>query len=149
MSSSTIGHRRSIRGAGAAIALIAALLIGCYSPPPAPRVNSGCYDGPPITLERTPDGATVVMKSPGGGWQVMLDRVSEVYGKQNVFISIRRPNPKVTYAVREVDQRVLTTVLPKTPAGMYARVLPYDAKRNDDSPYLLVAEAAPLAASGH
>jgi len=125
--------------------VIASLLIGCYGPPPAPRIASGHYSGPPISLERTPDGAMVVMKAPGGGWQVMVDRVSEVYGKQNVYISVRRPNPKVSYATRVVEQRALTTVPSRTPAGIYARVLPFDASRSDDGAYVFVTEAAAVA----
>lgn len=96
--------------------------IGCQSGTAAPAVSRGAYAGPPLTLE----GTVVVMTAPSPGYQIVLDRVSEAYGRKDVFVSVRKPDPRFSYPAKQVTQRVGTGVAEDTKVTVYARLLRHD-----------------------
>ncbi len=126
---------RAIRISASAVLLAAGLLIGCASSTPAFDVESEAYDGPSLRIEPTDVGNVVVMTAPTPGWQITLDAVRENVGKQDVFVTIRRPSALFNYPERRVEQRLATMVTTTTPLATYVRVLPFDAPPNDERPY--------------
>lgn len=115
--------------------LAAASLIGCSSAPPAFDVVADTYDGPVLRLDQTDAGIVVAMQSPTPGWQITLDAVRESFGRQDVFVTIRRPSALFNYPEQPVQQRLATGVSTSTPIASFVRVLAFDALRHDDTPY--------------
>jgi hypothetical protein len=123
------------------------LLQGCASPMPDPEIASGRYLGPPLTVERFGTGTAVLMKAPQPGWEIRFDRSMEFLGGEELFLTVRRPNPRANYASREVDLRTTTTALAKTPVLIYARVLTWDEPARLDRAYgLATSDPANLSA---
>jgi hypothetical protein len=129
--------RKTFSASATAVLLAAGLLIGCASPTPAFDVASEAYVGPSLRIEPTDVGNVLVMVAPTPGWQITLDAVRENVGRQDVFVTIRRPSALFNYPERSVEQRLATMVTTTTPLATYVRVLPFDAPRNDESPYRL------------
>lgn len=138
---------RTVGASATAVLLAAGLLIGCASSTPAFDVASEAYDGPSLRIEPTDVGNVIVMVAPTPGWQITLDAVRENVGKQDVFVTIRRPSALFNYPERSVEQRLATMVTTTTPLATYVRVLPFDTPPDDELPYRPGPATAPTIAS--
>lgn len=118
-----------------AVLLAAGTLIGCSSAPPAFDVVADTYEGPPLRLQPTDVGTVLAMQSPTPGWQITLDAVRENFGKQDVFVTVRRPSALFNYPEQPVQQQLATGVSTSTPIASFVRVLPFDSPRKDETPY--------------
>lgn len=98
---------------------------------------SEAYVGPSLRIEPTDVGNVLVMVAPTPGWQITLDAVRENVGKQDIFVTIRRPSALFNYPERSVEQRLATMVTTTTPLATYVRVLAFDAPLNDETAYRL------------
>lgn len=117
------------------VLLAAAPLIGCSSAPPAFDVVADRCDGPALRLAPTDAGTVLTMQSPTPGWQITLDAVRENFGKQDVFVTVRRPSALFNYPEQPVQQQLATGVPTTTPVATFVRVLAFDAPRKDETPY--------------
>lgn len=127
--------RVALRAIATAVLLAATSFIGCSSAPPAFDVVADHYDGPPLHLEPTDAGSVLVMNAPTPGWQITLDAVRENFGKQDVFVTVRRPSALFSSPEIPVEQRVATTVPTSTALATFVRTLAFDGPRNDETPY--------------
>lgn len=109
--------------------------IGCSSAPPAFEATSEPHDAPPLRLDASEGDTLLVMQAPTPGWQITLEGVREALGRQDVFVTIRRPSPLFMYPQMVVDQRLGTSVPPGKKLAAFVRVLPFDAKANDETPF--------------
>lgn len=119
------------------------VVIGCHGAPAAPETASGVYSGPAIRLEPERGHYVAVVQSPSPGWQARVDRVEERFGYERVFVSLREPDPRATYAQVVVEQRLITPVLSGTRLEVWARTLTYDAPLDDEAPYRLAPATGP------
>lgn len=62
--------------------------------------------------------------------------------RTNVFITAREPNPTLMHAQRLTEHRIFTGVRSAQPISVYLRVVPFDAKPDDETAYALIGEAA-------
>lgn len=84
--------------------------------------DSAPYAGPPIEIDSAGPTHHVVMHAPTSGWAFTLDRVDEVRGGREAFVTIRRPNPAMIYSQAIVEQRIGTGVPATTTLRVLARV---------------------------
>lgn len=111
----------SVWGWGLAAAL---LLAGCGPSRFVPSKAEGVFTGAPVFVERPADDSgvwTVVVENPSGGWVVSLDHLQEQVGRQEVFVSLRPPNPAFIVTPAVVRQRVLTPVRADSEMWVYVR----------------------------
>ena len=113
--------------ARAAFCLSALLGSGCGGRIRPPEVASGPYIGPALTLDSTGKFHTVVIQSPSPGWVVTLDHVNEAHRHEDVFVTLRKPDPRFLYSSQVVEQRLLLPLVSTSAVRVCARVLDYDA----------------------
>lgn len=91
------------------------------------------YSGPPIAIDSSGREHVLVLSAPSAGWSFTLDMVRESRRRQDLYVTIRRPNPLYEYAQVVVEQRLASPVPTSQPVAVYARVLGHDeARRNPD-----------------
>ncbi|MFZ2873912.1 MAG: hypothetical protein WAZ94_05460 [Phycisphaerales bacterium] len=83
-----------------------------------------------------------MLTAPTPGYQPVLTRTMAAVHCTNVFITARQPNPTLMHAQRLTEHRIFSGVRSDHPIRVYLRVVPFDAKFDDDTAYALVGEAA-------
>lgn len=119
------------------LALIISTLVGCSGS--ATIATDRPHDAPPITLETFETRHLVLVEAPTPGWQATITRTHRGLDIDDVFITLRRPDPGVLYPQVIVQQQLLTNVLTTRPVRVYARVLDFSQK-SEKPPYRLATE---------
>ena len=114
--------------ARAAFALVATALGACADYSGLPESESGPYDGPPIVGESGGTDHVLVARLPAPGYEFTLDGTREAFQSQDVFVTLRRPNPAVLYSSVPVEQRLATGVPTRTTIRVFARVVDFGAR---------------------
>lgn len=99
------------------------------------------YTGPEARLDASQPNYTVIISAPSAGWSAAVDRVVESHKRQDIFVTLRRPDPRFIYTQQVVQQRLLTSVAASEAARLCVRVLDYDA--DPDNREYPIAAAAP------
>lgn len=113
-----------------------ALLTGCRSDA---TIAGGRYTGPEMRLEDGARDQVVVVDAPSPGWDVAYDHSRVGPGYSELFVTMRRPDPRFFYPQVMVQQHIATDVANGTDAKVYARTLGATERRSD-APYRLAAE---------
>lgn len=113
--------------ARAALCLSALVVLSCGGRIRPPEVTSDPYLGPALTLDSSGKYYTVVVQSPSPGWVVTLDHVNEAHRHEDVFVTLRKPDPRFLYSSQVVEQRLLLPLVSTSALRVCARVLDYDA----------------------
>lgn|GEM_PF-5708713 len=136
------------RLAGALWSLFACVLpfltIGCTAVAPAPETGAPAPPGLTTAVEPGLGHHVVVLSAPTPGFQPTLTRTMAAAHRTNVFITVRQPNPTLMHAQRLTEHRVFTGVRTSHAISVYLRLVPFDAKSDDDTAYALVGEAAAI-----
>lgn len=149
--SDPLGHSLSARlrrrllfaGRGSALALTAALLAGspagCYSRPGPPDVLAEQFSAAQITVQ--PEGGQYVIVAQVGspGYALIMDSTWDAYRGKQVYVTVRRPDPRFTYAQVVTELRLLTTVETKEQITVFARVADHGQEDIEDE-YRLAAQ---------
>lgn len=111
--------------------LLAAGLGACNTPPGSrpfhPAISDQAYNGPAITIaSNTGPRHLIILTAPSPGWTFTFDQLGPP-GDQ-VYITIRRPDPRLLYPQVIVEQKMDSTVPIANPTQVYARVLDFDEK---------------------
>lgn len=133
---------RALRGLFACA--LPCLTIGCAAVAPAPETGAAPPPGLTAAIEPGLGHHVVVLTAPTPGFQPTLTRTMAAVHRTNVFVTIREPNPTLMHAQRLTEHRVFTGVRTSQPISVYVRLIPFDAKPDDDAAYALVAEPAPV-----
>lgn len=130
--------------AGAVLALVATA--GCYSPPApeAPGEGASPFAGPPIELRSAGTEHVVVFQAPSPGYEGTLDYVGKGPRAQQVFITIRRPDPAFVYSTQIVEQNIGTGIASGVLVEVFAREVEHGFK-GDLEGYAPVRPAASAA----
>lgn len=150
--------RHLFHGAPAGWATLAAVLaawsassligfVGCAGRKPPPSVAAEPYDGPPATLDSAGPAHVVVFDAPSPGWTPGLDQVREDWRHMAVYITLRSPDPTFLYPTAVARLQVGTGVTSATPVRVFVRVLDFNTRSNDASPYRLAVTKAAVAAN--
>jgi len=131
--------------AGLAIAVgLGAAGPGCST---GPRVTaSDDYRGPEVRLDSSGRRHIVVLTAPNPGWSIELDRVRGRQGVDEVFVTVRRPNPEFLYTQQVVEKRISTGVRSDQPVLINARTL--DFANTNGAPYAPVVRSPQPSAPG-
>lgn len=121
--------------------VLPASMIGCASFAPPPSVTSAAYDGPPVSVGASGANHIAVVEAPTPGWTITLDRVLTGPGRDEAYITMRRPFPGVIYAPVVVTQRVATAVPVSRPIHIYARLVEHDERPAASDEYALAAQS--------
>jgi hypothetical protein len=138
----------------AGIAFLAAgatgVTIGCSGGAPAPERRAEPFAGPAVRIDRQDRQAIVILTAPSPGYQPVLTQTLPAEGRQDVFITVRRPNPALSHAQVLVEHRIATGVPSDREVWVYARLVPFDAPKEGSGPYSLAARStdAPAADPG-
>lgn len=131
---------RSLR-VGVVALLLTLPLIGCASFVPPPTMSDDPFKGPPASLTFTSPNHVVAFEAPTPGWSATLTRVLPGPGRQDAFVTLRKPFPGVIYAQVVVTQRVATGVPTSDAINVYARIVEHDENPAADDPYTLAASS--------
>ncbi|QOI99289.1 MAG: protease complex subunit PrcB family protein [Phycisphaeraceae bacterium] len=112
-----------------------------------PYAGEDVYAGPPVSLESSRGVWVVVVQSPTGGWSVAVDRVTESRRRKDVFVTLRRPDPRFMNTQAVIEQRVATPVRSDEPVRVCVRVLDHD-EDPDSRAYPVVLERAGAGGAG-
>ncbi|MCE7972974.1 MAG: hypothetical protein DYG92_01425 [Leptolyngbya sp. PLA1] len=123
--------------------VIPSLTIGCAAVAPAPETGGSAPPGITTAVEPGLGHHVVVLTAPTPGFQPSLTRTMAAVHRTNVFITVREPNPTLMHAQRLTEHRVFTGVRTSQAISVYVRLVPFDAKPDDETAYALVGEAAP------
>lgn len=121
--------RRSTMFAAAFLATLCST--ACVSREPPPEAIDARYEGPKLTLDSSGPQHTLKMDAPTAGWQVVVDRVVERHRVQDVFLTIRRPDPRFHFKQVPVTQIVAVPVPSSQTVRISARTL--DAETSSTS----------------
>lgn len=110
---------------------LALLISGCGS---SPTIAPGRYAGPDIRLEPGTRDHVVVVTAPSPGWDVSFDHSQLGPEGHELFVSLRKPDPRFLYTQQIVEQRVVSDVEQSEPAAVFARTLEARERRSDE-PY--------------
>lgn len=112
------------------IALIAAAacLGGCSSsqrtgPSPTVPAHSASTG---IALDSTGEHHVITFTAPSGGWSFSADRAEEVQGLSNVYVTMRKPNPRFIYPQMLIEHRISTQTASSEPVAIFTRTLEHD-----------------------
>ena len=83
------------------------------------KIADGPFAGPPIEAEEQ----VVVIEAPSPGWAVELDQTRPGPDGDEVFLTLRRPDPQFLYPQMIVTQRVATGARPGQAIVVFARTL--------------------------
>jgi len=125
------------------VALWAVVSIGCAGSAPAPEIGSERPAGIEPRLDTQAGEHVVVLTCPSPGYLPALTRVMDAHHHRNVFITVRRPNPAVSYTQQLVEQRVATGVPAAVPVWVYVRLIAWDAAKDDDASFGLLTQSTP------
>jgi hypothetical protein len=117
-----------------AAAALPLLTVGCASSP-APRIESGQYQGPAIADDTSGPTHTLVLTAPTGGWAFALDQVRKEFDYERVFVTVTRPNPAYMQTQALVRHEVGTGVPSDRPIRVFVRT---GQAGEDKGPYLQV-----------
>lgn len=106
-----------------------------------PRPDDQPYQGPPLSVDSSGAQHVVVAQSPTPGWEFSLERVVEKLGGREVYVTLRRPDPRFVMIQQVVEQRLAVPVESQTPIEVYALVLEHDDRGEHDR-YPLAARSA-------
>ncbi len=121
-------------------------VVACASREPLPEAIDARYEGPKLTLDSTGSQHTLKMDAPTAGWQVVVDRVVERHRVQDVFLSIRRPDPRFHFNQLPVTQLVSIPVPSSEAVRICARTLDADtptASLGREYPLVIAPKSAP------
>ena len=113
---------------GAALGLLGALLGACYTSPSMPEPEPGAYDGPAITSGALAGEHVLIASLPAPGYEFTLDGTRETFQGQDVYVSLKKPNPAILYAQVAVQLHLGSGVPVRYPARVLARVMNYGEK---------------------
>jgi len=127
----------------AAIGALAIFLAACATPSGVPEPEPGSYTGPPIAADTLAGEHILVATLPAPGYEFTLEGTREAFRSQDVFVSLRRPNPAVLYPQVVVELRLSTGIPMRTPVRVFARVVDF-SERSGPAPReaLLIPGAA-------
>jgi hypothetical protein len=114
---------------------------GCqYVQNHAPRVESGPYSGPGISIISFAAQHQIVVTTPTGGWDVGLDQARLAGQQRQVFITATRParDQMVTQAFQ--DHELNSTVDSRTSIEIFVRIVERGGDPAD-FPYRLAAQS--------
>jgi hypothetical protein len=113
---------------------------GCYSRPGPPEVSEEQFSASQLTVEPV-NGLYVVSAQVGSpGYALVLDSTWDAYRGKHVYVTIRRPDPRFTYAQVVTELRLLTTVETRESITVFARTAERDEEDIEDE-YRLAAQA--------
>lgn len=115
--------------------LSAGLVGGCGS---GPDISGRDWRGPAVTLEPASGFHTVVFEAPSPGWEVEFDGWRRRLDADEVFVTMRRPDPEFVYPAGDRSMRTLTSVRTDRPIRVYGRVLKHS---KSGGTYRVAAEA--------
>lgn len=118
-------------------------LAGCADYSGLPEPEAGTYAGPPIVGEIQRGEHLLVASLPTPGYEFTLDGTREAFQAQEVFVTLRRPNPGVLYPQVEVQQRLATGTPARTAVRVFARVLDFGEKSDGGHMIALDLPAVP------
>ncbi|MAY73212.1 MAG: hypothetical protein CMJ31_00530 [Phycisphaerae bacterium] len=113
----------ALGGLGLGLALS---LAGCDSPIETTAATP--YGGPPLDLTSSGPWHVIEAQAPSPGWKIDFEHSRPGPDAQEVFITVRRPDPQFVYPQVIVDQLVSTDVRTSEPIEIYARVVPHDQR---------------------
>ena len=112
------------------LTLVAAALSGCGSSSNLPEPEPGAYEGPPIVAGTLAGEHILIASLPAPGYEFTLDGTREALRCQDVFVTLRRPNPSVLYPSVPVELRLSTGVPLRTQVRAFARIVDFTNKDN-------------------
>jgi acyl CoA:acetate/3-ketoacid CoA transferase alpha subunit len=118
----------------------AVALTGCYSRPGPPDVAEEQFSAAQITVEPVNGQYVVVAQVGSPGYALVLDSTWDAYRGKHVYVTIRRPDPRFTYAQVVTDLRLLTAVETKESITVFARTAERDEEDIEDE-YRMAAQA--------
>jgi hypothetical protein len=118
--------RRALSIVPCLLAAVAFLTIPACGSRPVPEASEAAYSGPPITLDSTGAQHIVVLEAPMGGYSLMIDRVQERAGFQDIFVTVREPDPRFLHTQAVTRLRALSPLASSTAVRVCARVLAAD-----------------------
>lgn len=116
---------------------------GCADYSGLPEPEPGTYAGPPIVGEIQHGEHLLVATLPTPGYEFTLDGTREAFQAQEIFVTLRKPNPGVLYSQVEVQQRLASGVPSRTAVRVYARVLEFGEKADGGHMLALTLAAIP------
>lgn len=116
-----------------------ATLTGCYSRPGPPDVAEEQFSASQISIEPSSGLYVVVAQVGSPGYALVLDSTWDAYRGKHVYVTIRRPDPRFTYAQVVTDLRLLTTVETRESITVFARTAERDEEDIEDE-YRMAAQ---------
>lgn len=116
---------------GGAACVLAGALAACGSSAEVLEPSPGAFAGPPLRAEILAGEHVVVATLPTPGYEFTLDGTREAFQSEDVFVTLRRPNPAVLYPQVLVDLRLSTGVPRRRSVRVYARQLDYTAREGE------------------
>ena len=116
--------------------ILAAGLGGCSR---GVRTEPGAFEGPEIGLTQVDAIRVVTADAPSSGWAVSHDQTRDRLDAQEVFVTLRRPNPAYLYGQAIVRHQIITPVRADYPIRVFGRVVDFDDEKSG-APYRLAVE---------
>ena len=106
------------------------VFIGCAGRLPPPVATDATYSGPELSVDSSGPEHVVMIEAPSPGWVPSLDQVLDALDRRDIFVTLRRPDPRFLYAQQIVVQQVGTGVPSSVPVRVCARIVEFnDATR--------------------
>lgn len=109
-----------------ALAAAASFLCGCSTSQRSGPAATTSPSMPGIGLDSSGESHIIVFTAPTGGWSFSADRAEDVQGQSNVFVTMRRPNPRFVYPQMLVEHRIATQTPGSDRISVFARILEHD-----------------------
>jgi len=128
------GRALVLAGAAAVGVTLAALSGGCsifssiFSSSSATefRTDPEPWGGPSIEVTQTEGQNAVIVRAPSPGWTVTLDGDRRRLDYDEVFVTLREPDPAFVYPQVIAEHRLLTSVPAERDIEVYARTLGFN-----------------------
>lgn len=117
-----------VRVAWVAVSGVVAIALGgaggCSS---GPTIVDEAFDGPGVSIGRGRDFWVVTVDAPTPGHDLDLDMTRERLGREQVFVTLREPDPAFMYAQVIAPMSVQTPVRGEDTVEVFARVVGHNA----------------------
>lgn len=94
---------------------------GCYSRPGPPEPLPDTFQGCEVSVDTSGREYVIVAKVGSPGYALEMDSTWEAYRGKHVFITVRRPDERFTYAQVVTELRLLTQVETRESIDVFAR----------------------------
>jgi hypothetical protein len=103
-------------------------LVGCSSAPApeTPAFDAAAFTGPALRIESSGTEHVATFDAPSPGYLGTLDYVGVGPKGKEIFVTIRRPDPRFVYSTVIVTQHIATGVDSRRPALIFAREVEHD-----------------------